>query len=213
MAPAQSPAEPSARHRGRVMRWWLDRSVRRSADLIAARDEAVRAVQVKNDPSLSLEPADDLSAPDSESTEPLPTRRAARPGANLWVLYIEDNQANVEVVARYLSNRMHAHLASYPGGREGYEYAAAYRPDIILLDLPPEDLHGEQTLSRLKADPVTADIPVVVLCADASPGMTGCLFTAGALACLTKPLDLNEFGAILDSLPAPASASRHLGRK
>jgi CheY-like chemotaxis protein len=120
------------------------------------------------------------------------------------VLYIEDNPANVEIVARYLSGRRHAHLASYPYGPEGYEYAAANRPDIILLDLPLEDLHGAQPLGRLKADPATADIPVVVLAADSSPGLIEGLFAAGALACLTKPLDLNEFGAILDSLPAPA---------
>ncbi len=148
-----------------------------------------------------------IPTPDTEATEPLPTRRAARASANLWVLYIEDNPANVEVVARYLRNRRHAHLAACPSGNEGYEYAAANRPDIILLDLHLQDAHGEQALIKLKGDPVTADIPVVVLSADASPGMIRRLIVAGALAYLTKPLNLNELGAILDSLLAPADGN------
>lgn len=162
-------------------------------------------VSLPRAPDVETDEGELPGSPDTESTQPLPTRRAAR--ASLWVLYIEDNPANVEVVARYLRNRRHAHLAAYPSGHEGYEYAAANRPDVILLDLHLQDAHGEQALIQLKGDPVTADIPVVVLSADASPGMIKRLIAAGAFAYLTKPLDLNELGAILDSLPAPTGTA------
>jgi len=146
------------------------------------------------------------STPDTESTEPLPHLRPARSGEDLLVLYVEDNPANVEVVARYLRAGPGLRLASCPTGREGLDYAAAHHPDLILLDLHLQDGHGEQALLELKSNPATADIPVVVLSADASPGMIRRLLAGGALAYLTKPLDLGDLGAIIESLPAPAGA-------
>jgi signal transduction histidine kinase/CheY-like chemotaxis protein len=150
------------------------------------------------------------STPDTESTEPLPHLRPARSGEELLVLYVEDNPANVEVVARYLRGGPGLQLASCPTGREGLDYAAAHHPDLILLDLHLQDGHGEEALVELKSNPATADIPVVVLSADASPGMIRRLLAGGALAYLTKPLDLGDLGAIVDSLPAPAGARSRL---
>jgi signal transduction histidine kinase/CheY-like chemotaxis protein len=151
-------------------------------------------------------PTLDTESTDSESTEPLPHLRSARSGEELLVLYVEDNPANVEVVARYLRSNPGLRLASCSTGREGLDYAAAHHPDLLLLDLHLQDGHGEQALAELKSNRVTADIPVVVLSADASPGMIRRLLADGALAYLTKPLDLGDLGAILESLPAAAGA-------
>jgi CheY-like chemotaxis protein len=72
-------------------------------------------------------------------------------------------------------------------------------PDIILLDLNLPDLHGEEVLNELKADPATAAIPVMVLSADASRGVIHRLLAGGAFAYLTKPVELAELGELLDS--------------
>jgi CheY-like chemotaxis protein len=125
-------------------------------------------------------------------------------GATVNVLYIEDNPSNVEVVSRYLKGRPHARLDSATCGRAGIETAVRDLPDIILLDLHLSDLHGDQVLKELKAEPITAAIPVVVLSADATPGVIRRLLADGALAYLTKPLDLAELGELLDSFVAPA---------
>jgi signal transduction histidine kinase/ActR/RegA family two-component response regulator len=155
-----------------------------------------------------LEPAAGApsSTPDTESTEPLPHLQPVRTGAELLVLYVEDNPANVEVVARYLRGNPALRLASCPTGQEGLDYAAAHHPDLLLLDLHLQDGHGEQALGELKSNPATADIPVVVLSADASPGMIRRLLAGGALAYLTKPLELGDLGAIIEALPVPAGA-------
>jgi signal transduction histidine kinase/CheY-like chemotaxis protein len=153
----------------------------------------------------------DVESTDSELTEPLPHLRPARSGEDFLVLYVEDNPANVEVVTRYLHGSPGLRLASCPTGREGLDYAAAYHPDLILLDLHLQDGHGEQALTELKSDSATADIPVVVLSADASPGMIRRLLSAGALAYLTKPLEFGDLGAIIDSLPVSAGARSRLG--
>jgi CheY-like chemotaxis protein len=83
-------------------------------------------------------------------------------------------------------------LTSETSGRAGIERAARDLPDIILLDLHLPDLHGDQVLSELKAEPATAAIPVVVLSADASRGVIHRLLAGGALAYLTKPIELDE---------------------
>jgi CheY-like chemotaxis protein len=52
---------------------------------------------------------------------------------------------------------------------------------------------GEQLLRRLKADPATARIPVIVLTADATKRQRERLLGLGALDYLTKPLDVQRF--------------------
>jgi CheY-like chemotaxis protein len=81
-------------------------------------------------------------------------------------------------------------------------------PDLILLDLHLPDLHGDQVLSELKAEPATAAIPVVVLSADASHGVIHRLLGNGALAYLTKPIELAELGKLLDTFAATQAQDR-----
>ena len=135
-----------------------------------------------------------------------PASRAPGPhppaGANLSILYIEDNPANVEVVARFLRSRPNTRLRSEASGRGGLECAVRDEPDLILLDLHLPDLHGDQVLGELKAEPATAAIPVVVLSADASDGVIRRLLASGAFAYLTKPIELAELGELLDTLTA-----------
>jgi len=125
-------------------------------------------------------------------------------GAAISVLYIEDNPTNVEVVSRFLKGRQNITLRTAGSGRAGIEAAMADTPDVILLDLHLPDLHGEQVLRELRAEPSIAGVPVVVLSAEASPRMIRRLRAAGALAYLTKPLVLAELGELLDSVAAAA---------
>jgi len=120
----------------------------------------------------------------------------------LTLLYIEDNPANVEVVARYLGGRDHTRLLTATSGSEGMDVAAEHRPDIVLLDLHLPDISGDQVLGRLATEPETDGIPVAVLSADASPRVIRRLLAAGAFAYLTKPLDLGRLGDLLDSFEA-----------
>jgi signal transduction histidine kinase/ActR/RegA family two-component response regulator len=135
-----------------------------------------------------------------------PARNHGPAGAVTSILYIEDNPANVEVISRYLNGRPNARLTSVTSGRAGLECAIRDVPDVILLDLHLPELHGEQILEGLRAQPRTADIPVVILSADAAPGVIRRLLALGARAYLTKPLVLAELGGLLDSFAASAAA-------
>jgi len=123
-------------------------------------------------------------------------------GGSIRILYIEDNPANIEVVARFLSTRPGLRLQSVTSGHAGLDAATRDVPDLILLDLHLPGLHGDEVLRRLRSKPATSGIPVAILSAEASPAIIRRLRASGVIAYLTKPLDLAELGRLLDSVAA-----------
>jgi CheY-like chemotaxis protein len=84
----------------------------------------------------------------------------------------------------------------------GLELAAEHDPDLILLDLHLPDMPGQEVLRRLRAEPRTAQVPVVVLSADARPTLIKELLAQGVRAFITKPLDVKELLELLDTIAA-----------
>jgi signal transduction histidine kinase/ActR/RegA family two-component response regulator len=123
-------------------------------------------------------------------------------GTATRVLYIEDNPANIEVVARFVKTKPGIRLQCAISGHAGLELATQELPDLILLDLHLPGLHGDEVLRRLRSKPATAGIPVAILSAEASPAIIRYMRASGVIAYLTKPLDLAELGQLLDSFTA-----------
>ncbi|HEX8558259.1 MAG TPA: PAS domain S-box protein [Pyrinomonadaceae bacterium] len=119
------------------------------------------------------------------------------------ILYIEDNLANLSLIETILADREDIRLLSALQGRLGLDLAWEHRPDVILLDLHLPDIPGDEVLDRLLADRRTADIPVVVISADATAGHIQQVMARGARAYLTKPLDLDSFLKTLDDALNP----------
>jgi CheY-like chemotaxis protein len=82
----------------------------------------------------------------------------------------------------------------------GLDLAAEHDPDLILLDLHLPDMPGQEVLRRLRAEPRTAEVPVVILSADARPALVDQLLGEGVRAFLTKPLDVKELLELLDAV-------------
>jgi PAS domain S-box-containing protein len=120
---------------------------------------------------------------------------AAEPGK---ILYIEDNLSNLTLVEQMLAEQPHLELLTAMQGGLGLDLARQHAPDLILLDLHLPDLRGHEVLTRLRADALTRDIPVVVISADATAGQIQRLMAAGARSYLTKPLDIGEFFRVID---------------
>jgi CheY-like chemotaxis protein len=116
------------------------------------------------------------------------------------VLYIEDNLSNLQLVERVLSRRPGVELISAMRPQLGLELAAEHHPDLILLDLHLPDMPGQEVYRRLRAEPRTADVPVVVLSADARPTLIKELLGKGVRAFLTKPLDVKELLELMDAV-------------
>jgi DNA-binding response OmpR family regulator len=91
-------------------------------------------------------------------------------------------------------------------GRAGLKLAAKVGPDVILLDLDLPDMRGEDVLVELRAEPVTASIPVIVVSADATAWRQEELARSGAAAYIVKPLQLASFLATLDSVLGRSTA-------
>ena len=129
-----------------------------------------------------------------------PVQPAPAPSAPLTVLYIEDNLSNLQLVERVLSRRPGVNLISAMRPQLGLDLAAEHHPDLILLDLHLPDMPGQEVLRRLQAEPRTADVPVVILSADARPTLIEDLLAQGVRAFLTKPLDVKELLELLDTV-------------
>jgi len=87
-------------------------------------------------------------------------------------------------------------------GQEGLRRAGTDHPDVILSDIMMPRLDGLQLLARLRGDPATADVPVVLLSAKAQRAEVDRGLALGADDYVTKPFDplelLDRVNAALD---------------
>jgi CheY-like chemotaxis protein/anti-sigma regulatory factor (Ser/Thr protein kinase) len=128
------------------------------------------------------------------------TTETGSPATRRIVLYIEDNLPNLELVEQILARWPGVGIVPAMQGRLGVELARRHHPDLVLLDVHLPDMSGTDVLSALQADPLTRDIPVIVISADATPGQIARLRAGGAREYLTKPLDVARFLAIVGGI-------------
>jgi PAS domain S-box-containing protein len=115
------------------------------------------------------------------------------------VLYIEDNPANLELVEQLITRRPDLRLLSAADGDLGVEFARAYQPAVILMDINLPGISGIAALKILQADPTTAHIPVIALSANAVPRDIEKAMEAGFFNYLTKPIKVAQFMESLDT--------------
>ena len=153
--------------------------------------------------TFTIELAEVADRPGSPEEAPAPPPGPATDdGAWHTLLYVEDNLSNLRLVERVLAERGGVRLLTTAEGEEAEGLARRHRPEIVLLDLQLPDVGGEEVLRRLKADPATAELPVVVISADVDPEHIERVLAAGAREYLTKPLDVARFREVVDSLLA-----------
>ncbi len=124
--------------------------------------------------------------------------RTADAASQRTVLYVEDNPANLELVAELMQRRPELHLMSAADGNLGIEYARACLPEVILMDIHLPGISGIEAMKTLRADPSTAHIPIIAISAHALPRDIAQALEAGFFSYLTKPIKVDEFMAALD---------------
>jgi CheY-like chemotaxis protein len=107
------------------------------------------------------------------------------------ILYIEDNEDNVYMLARRLRRHGFEVIVATDGAR-GVEAARRERPDLVLMDLGLPVLDGWEATRRLKEAPETRSIPVIALSAHAMAGERERALAAGCDDYDTKPVDLDR---------------------
>lgn len=142
-----------------------------------------------------------LRLPSANTVEarPVPIGQAAQVGYHERVVhYVEDNLTNIEVMRGVLVQRSQVVLETSTLGLDGLGAIRRRRPDLILLDMQLPDISGLELLRHLKRDPELADIPVIVVSADAIPQHAERALALGALHYVTKPVDVAQFLALVD---------------
>jgi signal transduction histidine kinase/ActR/RegA family two-component response regulator len=139
-----------------------------------------------------------------------PARAQAPDGTPLrTLLYVEDNPANLELVEELIARRPELRLLSAADGNLGVEYARAYQPAVILMDINLPGLSGLEAMKILRADPSTTHIPIIALSANAVPRDIEKSLEAGFFDYLTKPIKVNQFMDALDiALKTPGAGVR-----
>ncbi|MEP6668436.1 MAG: PAS domain S-box protein [Chthoniobacter sp.] len=124
-------------------------------------------------------------------------------GVRSTVLYIEDNAANLALVETVLAEIPNLKLIAESRGETGIAHALEILPNLILLDM---HLPGDQVLRRLKGDPRTTGIPIIIVSADATESHIKTVLAAGARHYLTKPLDVDRFLTVVQDALRPGKS-------
>lgn len=115
------------------------------------------------------------------------------------ILIVDDEPLNVKLLASKLDGSKYEILQAY-GGIEALEKVEKKSPDLILLDVMMPDMDGYEVTTRLKNDPKTANIPIIMVTAlDGSEDKIQGL-EAGAEEFLSKPVNATELLARINSM-------------
>lgn len=123
-----------------------------------------------------------------------------------YILYIDDNPANLKLVSQMLDRLRHIHLVTMHAPEIGIEFALAHQPDLIMLDINLPGMNGYQVLQVFQSHLQLRHVPVIAISANAMPHDIERGMAAGFADYLTKPLDIGRFLASIDAqLPDPAA--------
>jgi CheY-like chemotaxis protein len=119
------------------------------------------------------------------------------------ILCVEDMVTNVKLVEQILKRPRGVTIMPAMLGGIAVDLARQNRPDLILLDMQLPDIDGREVLRRLRSDPHTATIPVIIVSADATRHNDSDLLAMGARRYLTKPIDLRALLEAVDDALEP----------
>ncbi len=127
------------------------------------------------------------------------------------ILVVDDNEHNLELIQAYL-DELGGEVRVARDGSEALESIAASPPDIVLLDIMMPRMSGYQVCDRIKQNPSTRDIPVVMVTALNEVGDVERAVDAGADDFLTKPVNKLELLTRVRSLLKVRAMKRELDR-
>ncbi len=115
------------------------------------------------------------------------------------VLVVEDNELNLKLFCDLL--RAHGHeTAAVRDGREAFEQARAFAPDLIITDIQLPHVTGLDLIASFRADEALAAVPVMAVTAYAGLGDEERIRAAGANAYVSKPISVLRFMEVVNGL-------------
>lgn len=117
------------------------------------------------------------------------------------ILLVEDDELNRDMLSRRLIRKNYVVILAV-NGQEGVDKAASDLPNLILMDMNMPEMDGLEAVRLIKKNPVTANIPIIILSAHAMPS-----YVAKAKDLLncgddydTKPVDMDRLLGKIEAL-------------
>jgi CheY-like chemotaxis protein len=120
------------------------------------------------------------------------------------IMVVEDNELSRDALSRRLERRGYRVVLAFDG-EQAIALASSERPDLILMDLGLPRVDGWEATRRLKADPATQRIPIIVLSAHAMTNDRDNALQAGGDDFDTKPIRFQPLLEKIEGLLARAA--------
>jgi two-component system, cell cycle response regulator DivK len=111
------------------------------------------------------------------------------------VLLVEDDRDTREMYSEYLSYSG-LRVSEAPTGRRALESVRNHRPDVVVTDLAMPEMDGRELSRRLRSDRETADLPIIAVSGQLSPGER----IAGADVVLEKPCEPDRLLHVIEDV-------------
>lgn len=115
---------------------------------------------------------------DRQVSAPAPARQT--------ILVVDDIPSNIHVLSRILRDDYEIYFAT--NGQTALELIQSRMPDLVLLDIMMPEMDGYEVCARIKADPATANIPVIFISAKSEVEDETQGLEVGAIDFITKPI-------------------------
>jgi DNA-binding response OmpR family regulator len=113
------------------------------------------------------------------------------PRALADILLVDDHLFSLHVLTHLLRDRGY-HVRQASSGKVALRMVAEKLPDLMLLDVKMADMDGYEVCARLKANPVTAEVPIIFLTGLVTAVDKVAAFEVGGADYITKPFEIAE---------------------
>lgn len=129
----------------------------------------------------------------------------------MQIVIIDDVEANLLLLRHFITQLGESHeVHAYTDALQGLAHSQAQTPDLIIVDYMMPELDGIELITRFRATPGRADIPVLMVTANDELAVRYRALEAGANDFLTKPLDKIEFRARMRNMLAMRANQKRL---
>jgi chemotaxis family two-component system response regulator Rcp1 len=125
----------------------------------------------------------------------------------LSILLVEDSPSDVRLIREALKETpLDVDITVARDGEEAMEHlrrveqGLQFRPDLVLLDLNLPKKNGREVLAEVKSSPTLKQIPVLVMTSSRADEDVMQAYTLNANCYITKPIDLNEYLAVVQAI-------------
>ena len=116
------------------------------------------------------------------------------------VMIVDDNERILCLMERALESDLKVYKSK--SSFEGFEMICSFFPDLVVLNIKMPDVDGYELCSKLKTGQATKDIPIIFMADKISGHSRSLAYRLGAIHCLQRPFDLQEFRLLVKAVIA-----------